>query len=876
MFYLRFSINSRVLEHLGKDLITSDEIAITELVKNAYDANAKQIKVHLIENGLELQNNHSNYISPISNEMAAIIKKSVHDCHDFRIMIIEDDGDGMTYEELENGFFTIGTDVKKMKKYNKEPRNERLPLGEKGIGRLASQRLSKILFIETTSINSNVTNVVEINWEDFLEKSEKLEQISMNDYELPKSVTKFTRLWFIDLNLQFDSLINDRRTGQLSLFEEDFVEPLTVKENLLSSLSFLLSPFDNELDDFNIEIYINTEKVNSQFKNEAINIAESKHTFSLKNVNGQIELTLSMTLTPWYIERIHRGLVGTDMFNDWRKSPSEYKTLLSKYSERYQKSLNCKLNEKEIINEFQEVSLQPLKDLVPIESRVYSFKREPSLAKMAIDSAKETGKLKRNYNAKSIPKFLEAHNGVKLYRGNFRIATLGDKDSDWLHLQQARTKGQQFYRFELGNLIGYIKINDPFQDFIKETSSRLNLTDNIHSKQLFSFLQTIFNHRFYEFSRAAYYITKDILYDEGMVPINPIRKLKDKVEEADKKTKSSKNQLKEFENMLGKVRDIIDFDTSTSRLNEAKQILNSLSIAGVVFKGTLEDTLSELQESKKLVQQVEHEKKLIELESYNNYKLMANGLVTEVLTHELHSILKNINSKEHDEAHFRAIEDYLLELHNFELISEHLDPIRNQTIFLNERIKELSHFYTFMEKTFLYNGGLDDFEEEDISAFIQGLNNRLESRLKKASVTINYSSLDMKWFVPRGVLIHIFYNLIDNSLYWIKERRKKQKNDKLYLRKDRDNILLEKKDENTIYYSDTGTGVVARLENSLFQPLQSGKEHRGRGMGLYIVRQLLQSFGGNIELLPERNEYGNRYIFAIYLEDEENALGVDE
>ncbi|CAI8705240.1 Histidine kinase domain-containing protein [Brevibacillus sp. IT-7CA2] len=867
-----FSINSRVLEHLGKDLITSDEIAISELVKNAYDAGAKQVNLHLIDNVYGC--NFQNHIAPVSPEMLSIIKESL--CNDGRIIIMEDNGEGMTYEELEKGFFTIGTDVKKKQKSAREAVGERLPLGEKGIGRLAAQRLSKILFIETTSINSQTTNIVRINWEDFIGKSAKLEHIELVDYELPKISEKFTRLWFIDLNVDFDSLVNDKRLSQISIFEdeEDILEPLTVKENLQSSLSFLLSPFDNELEDFNIEIYLNEEKVNSQFKNEAIKVAETEHSFFLRDVDGKLQLELSMSLNPWYLERIHRLLVDKDLFNDWRKTPNEYKQLLEKYHDKYKKSLCAKLNQSEIAKEFKDVLLKPLQDIAPLEGKVFSFKRESRLSKMAIDAAKEIGHLKRDYNAKSVPKFLEANNGIKLYRGNFRIATLGDKDSDWLQLQQARTKGQQFFRFELGNVIGYIKINDPYQDFIKETSSRLNLADNQHSKSLFSFLQSVFYHQFYEFSRSAYYISRDILNDEGMVPTNSLDKLKEKVEDADKTTRSTKQHLEEFQSMLARVQTIIETD-SNSKIQEAKQVLTSLSATGVVFKETLESTLAQLQESKELVKHVENEKKLIALESYNNYKLMANGLVTEVLTHELHSILTNIKSKEHDEAHFRAIEEYILGFNRYELISEHLDPIRDQTIFLNERVRELGHFYTFMEKTFLYNGNLDDFEEEDLNDFLRRLEQRLENRLKKTAVSIDYSTVDMRWLVPRGVLIHIFYNLIDNSLYWIKERRQKQKHDKSYQRSEKDSIRLEKKDEQAIYYSDTGTGVITRMENTLFQPLQSGKERKGRGMGLYIVRQLLQSFGGDIELLPDRNEYGNRYIFAIYLNAEEKYHGVD-
>jgi signal transduction histidine kinase len=69
--------------------------------------------------------------------------------------------------------------------------------------------------------------------------------------------------------------------------------------------------------------------------------------------------------------------------------------------------------------------------------------------------------------------------------------------------------------------------------------------------------------------------------------------------------------------------------------------------------------------------------------------------------------------------------------------------------------------------------------------------------------------------------------------------------------------------KDTFYVSDTGTGVKKEMEYILFEPLQSGKGPSGRGMGLYIVKCLLESFGGKIELLNDRNREGNRYIFAI-------------
>ncbi|WP_142319722.1 hypothetical protein, partial [Bacillus cereus] len=117
--------------------------------------------------------------------------------------------------------------------------------------------------------------------------------------------------------------------------------------------------------------------------------------------------------------------------------------------------------------------------------------------------------------------------------------------------------------------------------------------------------------------------------------------------------------MKEFESLLGNVKKIVN--SNTEKNNEVtNQVLESLSSQGGVFKEVLEKTINQFVETKELVRQVEHERELIELESYNNYKLMANGLVTEVLTHELHSILTNFESQEDIGSHLKSIEDHLL------------------------------------------------------------------------------------------------------------------------------------------------------------------------------------------------------------------------
>ena len=85
-----------------------------------------------------------------------------------------------------------------------------------------------------------------------------------------------------------------------------------------------------------------------------------------------------------------------------------------------------------------------------------------------------------------------------------------------------------------------------------------------------------------------------------------------------------------------------------------------------------------------------------------------------------------------------------------------------------------------------------------------------------------------------------------------------------------DKIVVEYVSDEEIVIYDTGTGVMKSMEDVLFQPLESGKPNReGRGMGLYIVQQLMRSFSADIQLLDERNRYGNRYKFLLSLNVEE-------
>ena len=65
---------------------------------------------------------------------------------------------------------------------------------------------------------------------------------------------------------------------------------------------------------------------------------------------------------------------------------------------------------------------------------------------------------------------------------------------------------------------------------------------------------------------------------------------------------------------------------------------------------------------------------------------------------------------------------------------------------------------------------------------------------------------------------------------------------------------------------DNGRGVEESVESSLFEPFVTMKRTgEGRGLGLFVCRQLLDSESCELVLLPDRNEGGRRYAFELDL-----------
>ena len=132
-----------MLRLLGDELIRDPNIAIFELVKNSYDADATYAQVSLLH---------------------------VSDPKTGRI-VVEDDGTGMDWETITKVWMEPGTDFRLRQRSSnaaRSPKYGRLPLGEKGVGRFSSGKLGDVITLVTRA-QDQPEIVLHIDWEQLLE-----------------------------------------------------------------------------------------------------------------------------------------------------------------------------------------------------------------------------------------------------------------------------------------------------------------------------------------------------------------------------------------------------------------------------------------------------------------------------------------------------------------------------------------------------------------------------------------------------------------------------------------------------------------------------------------------------------------------------------
>ena len=214
---LHFDVSTGLKRVLGRQLITEDEVAIFELVKNSFDADAKTVHLYFDETRI----------------------------------VVADDGYGMSYEDLNDKWLFVAYSVKRAENQDTDFRDlaaDRHYAGSKGIGRFSSDRLGNEIFLQTRAKKdrSESVHTLTVNWERF-EKSDKelFEKVPVayaktESFRLPPDLHEF------GVRLRSGAVIEIRKLRR-SWNRERLL-------SLKASLAKLINPFGDKGDPFHIVI----------------------------------------------------------------------------------------------------------------------------------------------------------------------------------------------------------------------------------------------------------------------------------------------------------------------------------------------------------------------------------------------------------------------------------------------------------------------------------------------------------------------------------------------------------------------------------------------------------------------------------------------
>ena len=144
----RMRPRARLLRTLGADLISSEKVAVVELVKNAYDADASVVLIRFVDS---------------MDKGAGAIE-------------LWDDGHGMDRDVAAQTWVELATTHRRQQRYS-ETLHRRV-LGEKGIGRLAAGRLGRFMTVDTRRADSEEVHL-DLDWRDFDDESKFLEDVEV-------------------------------------------------------------------------------------------------------------------------------------------------------------------------------------------------------------------------------------------------------------------------------------------------------------------------------------------------------------------------------------------------------------------------------------------------------------------------------------------------------------------------------------------------------------------------------------------------------------------------------------------------------------------------------------------------------------------------
>ena len=740
---------ARLLTMLGEQLIKNEQIALAELIKNAYDADADWVKVSFVDfDKDEIKNKHTDVV-------VDVILKSKKESK----IIIEDNGCGMTLDIIENSWMNPATPNKKTKTgEEKRTKKNRVIQGEKGIGRFAILKLGRKITITTRPQNQNEEYVINYDLsaydDDFLTvNGEEKENIYLDEISIkvtPQTPTQIIDRPIIVNNKKFESNNNKGTRIEISNIKGEWsknkIERVDKDSQKLQSIFDKI--FKKQTND-NFEIGF-------EFDNKQINVSDKtieqlsnllEHSAVFRITNGKYKekeqcFEFKLNDEPQKIALSDTEISGWTMFR-------------KRFMTNYDLFGNPKIRQTDCGNfDFNFFVF----DLNTKSESPYHLDREEQ-------------KIVRDHR-------------IYLYRDKIRVAPYGDADDDWLKIDIFRgtIRASEFLSNE--QVVGFVEISKKDNSRLKDKTNREGLIEEGNATEDFIVLIQSF----------LKYIRKS--------PYGRYLQDKEKAENERNNPKIAENTIIELKKAI-----IENSPNPKKALEKYNEVQSSYKKAEEFYKKKIETTTD----------------------------LAGVGLSVETSSHDLMSMM----SKGLDEIDFliKNIKGNILK--DIEIINS-LSKIKEMFVFVENQMKNIQ---------LLFKSSKQRRREIQVNAVIEDKIKPIYKRtLERENIDLDIIQIDAPIIAKctDAVLLQLFINLFDNAIYWLKtprtdiERRKIQ-------------ITLDGSTQK-ITFSDNGPGIKEVDKPYIFESFYSGKGDDGRGLGLYIARQLLTRMGYSIYLAETQSE----------------------
>jgi signal transduction histidine kinase len=392
---VRFSVDASHISRLGLELVSKQETAVAELIKNAYDADA--ITVDLIFKDSE---------SPGGT------------------LEIVDNGQGMSREELRDGFMRISTQAKVDRPVSSQFLRQRA--GRKGIGRFATQRLGTRLEIVTQLESEDHALALDIDWKLF-ESGKDLFQISNQIRVLPRKSTAGTTLRIVDLRDAW----TEQQIKRTFRYVSELLQPFPLEKKPSRTAKKRSDP------GFKVAFY--REQLGDIFS-----IADEEQSI-LAHAFAQFSGWVDDHGTPWV-------QVASKKYN------LKDKPKALEFDPRVKPKTGLPVNGYPLLVGIRFEASYFIQDVLPAGART------------------------------SVREVLTNFGGIRLYRNGFRVLPYGEQFDDWLGLQRSSALREVLPPHHNNNFVGFVEITDVAGARFEETASREGLLENEAFGQLKDFI----------------------------------------------------------------------------------------------------------------------------------------------------------------------------------------------------------------------------------------------------------------------------------------------------------------------------------------------------------------------------------------------------